>query len=464
MDDLKLVSDYFDSDCPERIPTEIIEELRSRVRNNSGRPMVHLLKTFINEFPQSLVEVGTALAAIYFQDKNEVRANEWMDKLIAKYPHNAGILNLKLEMLFDKDHFDAIEELIDLEKPYTEQFPKRRIVSIEEYFRYERHGIRWHLVNLDTGAAMKRARSLSEKISDQPGSAEYQMEILQVFEDYIPKDEYTPELTTLMDDLATAGDTTGLPNLIHPELSVLFTPILREQDLPKILGLLKLPGLTLGSDLYVIIHDCFDPFKYHDYETQEAGYQLMISLIIMAGINHEDLLEAWSMVLEKDEAFLDFWLGDDLPDEMFYVGFVAGADDPKLLDDLLNFKSKTYQANFSLLISLAGIAWHYPEKRMVVLEIFERRMKELMAIPFAEFNAGHRKILTEFIDQGSLLSTSRFTELYRLAVDEDRIDLHKIDTIELFKRSENQFRRRFQYPVFIESVKDKLTRLYSRNS
>jgi hypothetical protein len=334
---------------------------------------------------------------------------------------------------------------------------------VEEYFRYEIHGIRWLLVNQENPAAMTRASKLVEKISVFKDAHERAMEIFQLFEDYIPEEEYTDELTAFLDELVNSEADNQLPGLIYPELSVLFTPFLLEKDLPKVLALLKLPDLTLGSDLFVIVHDCLDPFKYHDFDSQVSGYQLMLSLIIMAGIDYEDLLEPWALVLEGNKDFLDFWLGDDLPDEMFYVGYVAGKQNPALLGHIFNFEKKTFEANFSILVSLAGIAWHVPEKRAEVLDIFEWRMKELLAIPFVEFTPLHRKILTEFIDQSSLLNTSRFAEIFRLAIEEDRIDLNRIDPDEIFSRKEGQFTKRFQYPLFLESLKDKITRIYSRN-
>ncbi|WP_336517099.1 hypothetical protein [Pollutibacter soli] len=461
MYDVQLVAHYYDSDCPDRVSQQAEEELKRRIEENQGRPLVHMLKTFIDEYPESLIEAGATLAALYHIKKEEKKSQEWIKKLVARYPESASVYNFRLELLFGKDDFDAIEKLIDLEKTYPEQFPQRKIVSVEEYFRYEYHGIRWLLVNMDTNAAIARATSLSKKLESVDEYNDYMMQMAELFEDYIPEDEYTPELNDFIDELLQAVNGFALPNLLYPELSVLFTPVLSEKDLPKVRNLLRLEPLTLGADLFVIVHDCFDPFKYHDYENQTAGFQLMLSLIMMAGINDEHLLEVWSMVLEKDEVFLDFWLGDDLADEMFYVGYVAGAEDPSLIDAIFDFSNKTFQANFSILISLAGIAWHIPQKRPEVLDIFERRMKELLEVPFNSFTDRHRKLLTEFIDQSSLLDANRFSGIYRLALEEDRVDLNRIDPDEIFNREETEFTKRFQYPLFIELLEDKLVRLYT---
>jgi len=463
MIDITIVESLRESDYPQIMPDALYNEFLSVVRNaGQGNPVIHQIKSFIDANPSALQEAGVELAFIYFLKGDSSRAETLVDRILKNSPDFIDAINLKTDLMIEREEFDLLENFTNLNLPFEQQFPFRKKVTLQEYANYEVSGIRWLLVNEDNDTAIERTLRLMEDIKEFPGASEYLEIVSASFEDYVPEDEFTVEMEKLIADIeeltAEENDHAYPP---PPAFSVLTSQILIEDDLPAVLGLLDSPREELVPGLYDLVDEILEEHLSGNEDHDNVTHQVWLSFLLLAKLGDEKLMDKWVEVLSQNKDFIETWIGDELDSELFYVGYRAGLNDPERLAAAIDLQKLSADANFSLLISLCGIAWLHPEKKPVAVNKIKSLLKELLAINFGEFTPDYRRFTTELIDQACLLDKNYFAGEIKQSVEDDRIDLNMMDPSRLEAISEKDIPKRFQYKILKESFEQKMKRIYS---
>ncbi len=460
MDTYTIVERYRDSDSPYMMPEGLYPEFVDILREGeNGLPIVHKLKEFIKQHPDSLAEAGQELAVAYFNKNDLTRANETIDKILQVAPDFVHAVILKAELFIENEDFEAVESLIDLDMDFAFHFPGRKKVSVVELADYEFISILWKIVNEETEEAIDRSWNLLITLRDNKIAPEFFARLHDRFVDYIPEAEYSPGLNALLDHLENLVIQTPIRGLKlnHPECWILALQVLVPQDFSKVEQLFSLPEASFKADLYALIDDALAQPLYEKATEDNATHQVWLSMLILAGLNDENFPQKWIDILSADPLFIEIWLGAELLDELFYVGYRAGINDPAWLASQIDLRNHYYRSNVSLVTSLCCISWTNPEKKDEILELLSRITKQLLEMSPDE-SEDTRFLVAMVMEEVAMLDYDFFKNDIEQAENKGLLEAGIMQ--DLFRKAKQNYMARPEYFKLTEPIGTKLKRLW----
>ncbi|KIC90802.1 hypothetical protein [Flavihumibacter sp. ZG627] len=429
---MKLVTDLFDTDMPHRPAFSLYKELLNLERDyRNNQPVIHQVKQLMVQYP-GIPDPACLLAKVYADQGKEALFLNLLTDLRKRFPDSPLVLNTLATGCLQSNSFDELELMANLNLPFEAQFPNRKQVDLQEWFRYELASLHWMLANQDHDGAYQRILSILPKLEEVPHDPLLYAEIGELLEDLVEQDEATSvtrDLQEMLQKKSMAALYHPRPPFRHPETAILLRPMVKA-DIPLLLQLMELPKTSLLADLRQAIRDSYFNHAYYK-ETIAPDYfpdLVLVGFTVMVAVETDtppvsdtppDSLHDWLDFLHKPADFIDFWLGDYLNEFCFLFAWKLGRNHLSLVETALREPFRHEWAPVSLATALILTALKEPQKKPEVLDILERTLIYWLNQPRQE-NPEH--LLATLLEYGIINAYSRFLPLLEQARAEDRLD------------------------------------------
>ena len=447
---MKLVTDLFDTDMPNRPPFSLFQELQDLEQDYlNNKPVIHQLKQLIDQYP-AIPDPACFLAKVYANQGKGLLSEQLLNDLRQRFPDSPLVLTTVATVCLNYDVFDELDRLGNLNLSFQQQFPARKLVEAKEWFHYEEVSLHWMLSNEDFEEAYERIQSILKLLEGVPYEPSYYYILWELLEEWVYPEDSTPafrDLQELLQKKNMAGLYHPHPPFRHPETSILLRPLVQE-DIPLLLQLLKLPKASLLPDLRQAIRDTYFNDAYYRETTEPeyspdlalVGFTLLVALDTDPGIagnpdrvgnadrvgnpaqasqDTSDSLYDWLDFLHKPGDFIDFWLGDFLNEFCFLFSWKLGRNQLPQMEAALREPFRHEWAPVCLATGLVLTALKEPEKKTEVLDIFERTLVYWLNQPREE-NPEH--LIATLLEYGVVTDENRFLPLLQQAWKEKRVD------------------------------------------
>jgi len=191
----------------------------------------------------------------------------------------------------------------------------------------------------------------------------------------------------------------GNPNLIHSEIEALYE---HDFSIPKEIleNILVLPRPSLIKDLEEVLDEATRNFKDYDGFYEEAPEESLFlapahALFLLGELGALEALPTVNQFLSQGEAFLDFWLGDLLTEELWQAIYkLAQAD----ITQLFSFITTSTEYVFAKMGHLNGALTYMAlntKKRQILAPVYKQLFQELIV---------QAKASPEFTDENDTLT------------------------------------------------------------
>jgi hypothetical protein len=162
------------------------------------------------------------------------------------------------------------------------------------------------------------------------------------------------------------------PAFNHPEITSLYEYGIKIPH-EKLREILALPRHTLIDDLQTVLSDAIN--RYGHFSTieweEETHTFLLHALFLLMELESEESLPLILNVLESDDEFIEFWIGDHLTDTVWQCLYKLGFNQTGMLKSFLNEPGIETFCKVAVSDSLCQMVLHHPEKRNEIAGVFK---------------------------------------------------------------------------------------------
>jgi tetratricopeptide (TPR) repeat protein len=319
-------------------------------------PNVPMLKNYLSVAYNVLGDIGKAY------EVNHWTLKEHPDYLFAR-------LNLVHEYL-NNGETEKIPELLGSSLEIKMLYPDREIFHVAEVTSYYLAVIRYCSMTGDLELAENRLEILEEIAPDHPQTEQAK----QIFEYLLfnrikerKEQENKARISPATRNVVPKSGKSKPPVFTHPGMIELYS---YGAEIPgQILHeLLELPKQTLIPDLELAIKDAIDRYGYfttREVDLAEKNFPLH-AMLLLNELRSEASLPVILDFLEKDDEFLQFWLGDYLTDTIWVVLYNLGHNHLDLLKEFLLKPGIDIYSRSAVADALCQMILHHPEQREII--------------------------------------------------------------------------------------------------
>lgn len=356
------------------------------------------LKKYIAEFPDISIfwNYLTIVHTINNNMEEALKANEECRRLFPDYLY--GYLNHADLLLRDKKYEQIPETFKRLEDLKALQ-PGRNLFHVSEVMSYYSILVRYYTEKRLDEMAMKCLSIMKDIDEERSAYSEakeyYYSNALERF-----KDEKLPKLEKRRSSqpLSFSIEQTTEPPVFNHEIIKQLYESGYDIEPEIITEILALPRESLIEDLRKLLTDSLKRFRYFKENEDLLIYFPIHAMILGMELKAKELLPDILLMLRQEKNFLDFWLAELMDDYLWEVLFYLAKDDPGLLADFMKLPNVDTFAKYEVSITLKQIAFHHPEKRNVILEIYRDLIKYFIA------NKSDENILDHFVIENIITS------------------------------------------------------------
>jgi tetratricopeptide (TPR) repeat protein len=338
-----------------------------------GNKIIDRLLKLIEKNPQN-PQLKNYLSVAYKNKGNIKKAREVNEWILAEHPdYLFGKLNLAAQY-FENKEYEKMPEVLGNMMEIQDLYPEREVFHLSEVTGFNRFAIMYFTAIGNYEAAESRYEILERIAPEHPDTQQALNYLLPGRLESGLKRMEEEEKTRISVSTRTGVDevqTHRKPEFTHEEINLLYRHglYIGRENLDKILAL---PRETLIEDLEKVLQDL--KFRYEYFKTKEEadGWNEettsfpIHAFYLLGELRAEESLEAVLDILRQGEAFLNFWFGDFLTDNLWEpLYFMAGNQTEKLKQLMVEPGVYTYVR--SEIASLMGqIVLHEPERRVEV--------------------------------------------------------------------------------------------------
>ncbi len=467
MTKLKIVQTYSETDAAYKLPAAEYNKFARLEKNVISRLSwaedVQKFRQKYPAYPQPLM----LQAYIYLMDGEGEKASDLYNEILEKFPGYQPAINRKIKLMMMNEQYDELEQWIDVGKTFTDQFPEREKVMLDEIISYELAAIEYLWQKSRDPQAILRARELIKRVSVYPETMQSLIYLTDIFDDWEEEDRANPAMMELLSSVERIeAGYQPMPILNHSEVYLLFKSDLSKKDIPAVLKLLNLPRPSFTDDLYVIIKDIDLNMSFYFGYHEDSTHILWLAFLLLSETADQVGFDHWVSILENDEDFIDFWFDDLLTQELFVVGYKLSGNDPERVAKAIEKAIPDSWSTGTLTTSLAMIAWFHPEKKEEVVNQFENLITKLITENPGSFKKQYGIVLWMVLDEAARLDMNRFRNYIEVAFKEMKIDNAFYDTAEQMiselSSSKSRISDRMEWKRSNEGLKQKLKRLLEK--
>lgn len=178
------------------------------------------------------------------------------------------------------------------------------------------------------------------------------------FIDLWPEDEQK-RISVQVTPKKAVEETSIAPVFTHPGINNLYN---YRYDIPmQLIDEIKtLPRPTLIKDLNAVVYDSiarYAVFRQPEYDAKATWFPIH-AFFILRDIQAEESLEAILDFLSQDEDFLEFWLGDLLTEDMWYIVAACGHSNLSRLSSFMKEQGRFTYARIAVSEAVCQMALH----------------------------------------------------------------------------------------------------------
>lgn len=420
---MKIVPNRYATDREPKLPPSLEQEMYELERQvfDLGKPVVHQVKQLMLQYPE-YPEPGYLLATIYDLQGKKQQAFDLALDLHKRFPFAPELLALLGELYLNEEAYDEMEKLADFSLPFEKQFPNRKLVTVNEWYPYEEISIEWLLVNDELILAHTRIAQVMQTLELLPDAQQYYKELIELLEEFIEPDEYTPATQELLQILykKSMGNQYRWPaRLRHPETTIIQRELYLS-DIPEVVNLLKLPGDELAADLRILLRDMYtNDLFYRSVAPEELQPELpIVGFLLLAELGMPGEIDEWLHFLRKPGNFIEWWMGDLLLEMGYLVSWKLGRNDlPRMEQALLEKYSHEWASN-TLVTGLILTLQHEPSKKAEILAMFERVSRQLLD---HDLDDGQGNLLAALLQFGVAENEASYIPMVKEAYGKNKI-------------------------------------------
>lgn len=351
-----------------------LESLYYECQDEKNKTIVDKLVKLIDRYPQVPI-LKNFLSSAYMTKENTAKAMEINQRIRVEHPdYLFGLLNGVHLYLMEKNYSKAVELLgsgLDIRMLY----PDRDVFHLSEITAYLKTVISYLVSIKNRDLAEQKLALLEEIAPDHPDTKTAQNYLFTLLlENAVAnmKKKLLHSTKPVINKANKMSPTKTAPSFHHTEVEKLYY---FEFNIPvQILEeILELPHETLAQDLEIMLEDAsqrFDYFQSNDLAENETYFPLH-ALFLLAEIKAEESLSKVLAFFQKDDAFLDFWLGDHLTSTLWACIYHLGYNQTKELQAFLLLPGICTYSKTCITEALCQMVLHHPEKRDEILAVFD---------------------------------------------------------------------------------------------
>ncbi|MDZ4759110.1 MAG: DUF1186 domain-containing protein [Bacteroidota bacterium] len=342
-------------------------------QDKHDKKIIDKLTNLIFKHPSSPQLKNFLSAAYSFQGKYKA-ALEVNQRILAEHPdYLFGKLNLANEYIQNREP-EKVPSILGETMELKALYPDRELFHLAEVTGFLKTAIRYYTEIEDLEAAEIRLNFLEDIAPYHPDTVsakEFLVPLLLKKPAGLWDEDEKNDITPLFETIELPMQTIESPVFNHPAINDLYKYGLKIS--PEILKeIVDLPRETLIEDLEKVLLDAEKRFEYFaDMEWEDETHHFPFHAVFL--LNEIHAVESFPRVilfLQNDRDFTEFWFGDHSTETLWRCFFGLGFTQLEFLKQLLLKQGVDTFIKALASEALCQIAYHYPEKRAEVVNIF----------------------------------------------------------------------------------------------
>ena len=374
----KITSDASFMDEQNAMTYELKEQLESLYHlalsgRKSGVKKFHRL---IKKHPRN-PQLKNYLSILYQKMGDTPKANEVTKWIVAEHPNYLfGKLNVAFKYLAD-EKYEKVTEVLGEELEIKALYPHRDTFHVSEITGFYKATVLYFIGLNNLKEAKKRVKLIKELAPDSLDAQEaenflFSEKIKKASQKMRKEDE--KRIKVEIKPTNQRKSTNKPPVFTHPEIQLVYTKDIKDlqDDLDT---LLALPKETLIKDLELVLTNTIErkAYYYNKFSNEDDATNTFIihAILLLGELKAKDSLPVIFELLQQDEEFLEFFIGDFITEYVWQTLFYMIQDRLDICQEFMQLPGVYTFSKSEIASAVDQIAWHFPQRKDEVIKWYK---------------------------------------------------------------------------------------------